>query len=177
MPTQPPDVSPVTPVIERTAPVHWTQTPEGRKRMAAISRNSAAQRLKTMKKKRKKGGIFQYLTPAQQKVHLKKMQAGRKRQQIADQRRTAKAARQQAKTKAEREPTSRHRQAVETFVNGRFTGERYAGTTFPSGLKKYARGIAKDSIRAFAIAGAKLRLQQLEEERDVLIMFIGQEPV
>ena len=173
---QPPNSTDPNSTEKDTPPVahlHWTQTPEGRKRMSELNKASAAKRLKTMRKKGKKGGgIFQYLTPAQQRAHLKKMAAGRIK--------AAKAARTAVKrtaVKIARESAIRHRQAVETLVNGHkgFSGERYQGTEFPSGLKKFPRGIAKENIRAFAIEGAKFRLQQLDQEREVLMMFIGKD--
>jgi hypothetical protein len=39
-------------------------------------------------------------------------------------------------------------------------------------LLKHARGFAKDTVKQFAIAGAKQRLREVEAERETLLIFI-----
>jgi hypothetical protein len=137
--------------------------------MARINKDSTAKRLQTMRKKKKAGGIWQYLTPAQRKAQLKKMQAGRKRQRKQQQQQQ-----QQQKQQRKNAWQQRYRAAQKLAHSAPLNGHPSARPT--DRIQMRARGMAKDSFRALAIEGAKVRLQQLEQERQVLIMFIGKEP-
>lgn len=140
---------------ETAKKVHWTQTPEGRERMRAIQQSSAMkQRINRAKKrnaakkkkKEKRGGIFQYLTPAQQKAHLKKMAAGRKRQQASDSKRAAKT-----------------RAVPPASVNGDET---------PVMVHRGTKVLMRASINALAVEGAQMKLARLRRECEMLEIFI-----
>jgi hypothetical protein len=146
----PPPHTEGTPVIT----THWTQTPEGRKRMAEINKQSAAKRLKTMRAKHKKGGIFQHLTPPQQKAKRAALKS--RKMSLAMKKSWA----------------DRQEQAPEgPLVNGHASATAYE---FPVSMKMRSRGWAKDSLRALAIEGAKVKRAALLQELEMLNMFLGE---
>src|SRR5262245_61392265 len=131
--------------------MHWTQTPEGRKRMAAIasSKGTQAKRLATLRANGTSPG-------AKKKRHHKNL--AQHNQNISDG-----LNRMWAKRRAD----------LAALQNGNGNGHANGfDLATLLALPVYGKTFAKESVRLFAVKGAKETLVELDQLRERLVVFI-----